>query len=353
MEQVVAHVGEAAGLTAYGGHAVWSQLDRATGRWQLRQWHAGHVSRLPVSERGVPFDADAGPDAHGRPVLVYSRCRLDPASSYPGVYYGTADWTFAEGCDIFQTDLTSGRSHRLGAASSRAGSETTPSIWRGSLAFARQGAHRGFARVLIRSGRHTARKPGGTLYAAIPGRHSVPAAAPDSLDLGRRALTFIRLVDDTGASGNDDRAWELWIDSRRSDNAVEVATGGTGECDRSVLMSPNAVGLGAQWLDSTGGCAMSGGPPERSTALAFDWATRNTMQASPQPFATGLAHDGRTTWLLRAHPVPLYSYETGATIDGNPGTCSGGAASCELVRATGLAFSPVTDPVECVRCRRR
>ena len=53
MGQVVANVGEAAGLTAYGGHVVWSQRDPATGRWQLRQWHAGHVSRLAVSERGV------------------------------------------------------------------------------------------------------------------------------------------------------------------------------------------------------------------------------------------------------------------------------------------------------------
>ena len=335
-EQVVAKVGEAAGLTAYGGHVVWSQRDPATGRWQLRQWHAGHVSRLAVSERGVPFDADAGPDAHGRPVLVYSRCRLDPAGTSPGVYYATADWTFAEGCDIFETDLTTGRSHRLGAVSSRSGSETTPSIWRGSLAFARHGAHRGFARVLIHGGRRTARQPAGTLYAAIPGRPK-PAAAPDSLDLGPRVLTFIRLVDDTGASGNDDRAWELWIDSRRSHNAVEPATGGTGECNKRVLISPNAVGLGAQWLYSTGGCGMFAVPPERSDAFAFDWATRSTTQASPQPFAAGLARDGQSTWLLRAQPFPLYVYDTGETIDGNPTTCSSGA--CELVRATGLAFA--------------
>src|SRR5690349_25119494 len=80
---VVAQVPGATGLTAYAGHVVWSQPDPATGRWRLMQWHDGRVTRLAVGSRRVSFDADAGPDARGHPVVVYSRCRHEP----PYVYY--------------------------------------------------------------------------------------------------------------------------------------------------------------------------------------------------------------------------------------------------------------------------
>jgi hypothetical protein len=46
-EEVVAQVPGATGLTACGGHVVWSRPDPATGLWTLEQWHAGRVSRLP------------------------------------------------------------------------------------------------------------------------------------------------------------------------------------------------------------------------------------------------------------------------------------------------------------------
>src|SRR4051812_34769036 len=77
-EQVVATLPGAMGLSAYGGHVIWSQPDAATGRWRLMQWHAGRITRVAVGERSVPFDADAGPDVRGRAIAVFSRCGNDP-----------------------------------------------------------------------------------------------------------------------------------------------------------------------------------------------------------------------------------------------------------------------------------
>jgi hypothetical protein len=351
-EEVVAPAPGATGLTAYGGHVVWSQPDPATGLWQLEQWHAGHVARLPVAERAVPFDADAGPDARGRPVVVYSRCRHEPAGGSPrGVYFGTGVWSLARGCDIFETSLRSGTSRRLREISTASASETTPSIWRGAIAFARRGPRQHFARVLLhRPGHRRALPlPGGTRYAPWRGQSRPPSGAPDAMDLGPRVLAFVWLVTDSPVAGLDERGWELWLDSRRSSNQLEAATGGSGECDFRGLASPNAVGLGASWLRSTGGCQTPDSPPERSVALAFDWSSHVASQASPEPFAVALARDGATTWLLRA---PGFVHPGQPPFVVNPQTCED-ASACVLVRANGLHYGPADESVPCSWCGSR
>jgi hypothetical protein len=65
-------------VSAYGGVAVWSAFDPASKTYRLRAYRGGHVSDVPVPPRRSPFDADVGPDATGQPVVVYSRCRVDP-----------------------------------------------------------------------------------------------------------------------------------------------------------------------------------------------------------------------------------------------------------------------------------
>src|SRR4051812_32830917 len=136
-DTVLAPAPDTAGITAYGGHVVLSRLDPATSKWSLVRWHGGTVDVLPVAPRSVPFDADAGPDADGNPVVVYSRCATDPVLQ-PASLSPSVDWQKARGCDVYELPLTGEAvEHKLTAASSRTKSETTPSIWRGGVAFAR------------------------------------------------------------------------------------------------------------------------------------------------------------------------------------------------------------------------
>jgi len=104
----------------------------------------GVVDVLPVAQRSVPFDADAGSDAAGDPVVVYSRCAREPANpsaSPGGADFGagpSADWQNARGCDVYELPLTGALAERkLTAASSKTQFETTPSMWRGGLVVAR------------------------------------------------------------------------------------------------------------------------------------------------------------------------------------------------------------------------
>src|SRR3954454_2934799 len=64
----------AVAMSAAAGHVVFS---RAAGKdvYQLVEWSAaGGLRVLPVGTRTAPFDADAGLDRHGRPVVTFSTC---------------------------------------------------------------------------------------------------------------------------------------------------------------------------------------------------------------------------------------------------------------------------------------
>ena len=335
-EQVVTQAPGAAGLTAYAGHVVWSQPDLASSRWRLMQWHAGHVSRLPVADRGVPFDADAGPDARGRPVVVYSRCRIDP----PDAYYAAADWSQAAGCDVYELALGGGRPHRLAAISTRSASETTPSIWRGEIAFARRGRRESTARLLLYdlARRRTRRLPAGRKRE--PGSfasHGPTHAAVSQIDLGPRAVAFVWLLDDGNAPGIDAREWDVRVDSTRSGLVRDLGEGGAGECDFREPLSPNVIGREVQYLASVSGCGEQGGTPESTFVVAYDLASGDTSRATPTQFALGLARDGATTWLLRGAGAPVPGPQPAVR---NPVTCAQSPTPCELVRARGLTFSP-------------
>jgi hypothetical protein len=329
---VVAQVPGATGLTAYAGHVVWSQPDPATGRWRLMQWHDGRVTRLAVGSRRVSFDADAGPDARGHPVVVYSRCRHEP----PYVYYTAPDWSLASGCDLYETSLVHGTTQRIRAVSTRAASETTPSIWRGSIAFARRGPRSPFARLLLYDRVHhrISVLAGGTEHADAR-RPSSRSGAPSALDLGPRAVAFNWLLDDPLAGGNDGREWQLWIVSRRSGRSRELDTGLIGECGSVLLNSPNAVGLGAEWIASSNACGMDGGIHEYSDIVSYHWSRGETTHVRTDPFGVALTRDGATEWLLSTPGVPQVDYPSGQAIPVDPGTCVGPGLSCSLVRVTG------------------
>jgi hypothetical protein len=124
------------GLRAYGGLVVWSAR-RGDGGWALMQWRRGHVTRVPVAGRDVPFDADVGPSVTGRPVVTYSRCVVDPDGAPEGLQLAP-DWNHSRGCRIYVYDPHTRRERRAALPRPAGSSDTTPTIWRGELAFVRR-----------------------------------------------------------------------------------------------------------------------------------------------------------------------------------------------------------------------
>lgn len=107
------------------GRVLYSDFDAATARYRLVAHDGARELAVPVAPQPEPFDADIGTDTAGRPAVVVSICgRPAGADRRSG------------GCDLFV--------HRLGTAGLRAvtnantpDSETSPTIFRGRIAFAR------------------------------------------------------------------------------------------------------------------------------------------------------------------------------------------------------------------------
>jgi len=118
-------------LAAAEGWRAWA-APTARGRWQLvTRAPDGTIQAANINTFGAPPDPSisqtsfAGPDR--RIVAVYSRCQGASAT---------------KGCDIFQYDLGAGSERKLTRLSTTAGSETAPSIYMQSYAFARRGGPR-------------------------------------------------------------------------------------------------------------------------------------------------------------------------------------------------------------------
>jgi hypothetical protein len=127
-------------VSAYGGSVAWSEYDRASGRYTLMRRVRGETAAVPVPTRGVPFDVDLGPDAHGNVTAVYSRCRIEPGRGDPAVRQwaaGTPQWSSGRGCDLYRFTFAGGRETRISAASTPDASEFLPTISGRYVAFAR------------------------------------------------------------------------------------------------------------------------------------------------------------------------------------------------------------------------
>ena len=254
-ERVLAPVGNDSALSAYGGWVVWSEFT-ASGRWALTGWHDGRTLRLPVATREVPFDADVGPDLHGTPVITYSRCDQEPLGGSGFVSpNGLPVWSQAGGCRIYELNPATGRTRRLHVPGERGDSDTTPSRWRGSLAFARTRDNAQESRVLIwslRSGRLRQLRrgdfPRGCGSTAGCSAND-PVGAVQQLDLGARVAAFLWQVQAPAVSGVGP-GWELFSDTLSDGRRALLASGASsGTCGAGHPVSPNADGLNV-WFDS-------------------------------------------------------------------------------------------------------
>jgi hypothetical protein len=127
-DAVIATVERPTTVDAYAGRAVWSAWDPAIRAYRLTEHVDGHVRTVPVAPNRVPFDVDLGPDARGRTLAVYSRCRRPPIATW--VLNGR------RGCDLHLYDFARARERRLTRANSDA-DEYWPTVWRSRIAFTR------------------------------------------------------------------------------------------------------------------------------------------------------------------------------------------------------------------------
>ena len=195
-DELIATVARPTTISALDGRIVWSDYDPAVKRYFLTQRLNGVTSRLPVGARSVPFDLDLGPDADGKPVAAYSRCRRDPPprNRPRGAIAQLPEWRLGRGCDLYLYSFEQGREVLVRFASSRAASEFLPTVWTDRIAFARvferrrgRAGRRAFLysrpnSLFTSQGRrgHTRRLPGGPRTG--PG--------PTALDLATRRLAF-------------------------------------------------------------------------------------------------------------------------------------------------------------------
>lgn len=190
-EQSLADTVRRAKVAGYGDTLAWSRWEAATSRYRLVvRVGDGEPLLAPVAGRRLPFDVDVGPDAAGRSVVVYSRCRREPdtrrpADAYSTFYGGAPAYFKASGCDLYRYAPAERREARLDAVSSGSASEYMPSLWRGSIAFARRDeAGRRAPRLYVRraGARRSARLPAGRSVVADDG--------PVSLDLRGHRLAY-------------------------------------------------------------------------------------------------------------------------------------------------------------------
>lgn len=144
-EPPLATVDAATPLSAGSGWLVWSAPEGS--QWVLMAYHAGSVVRLPVPPRAQPFDASVGTDVAGLPVVTFSRCARTPRMRTVGEQGGSGgallEPASGAGCRIRVLELTDGAEIKPPIPAPAGVSDTTPSIWRGQIVFARHAPSHG------------------------------------------------------------------------------------------------------------------------------------------------------------------------------------------------------------------
>jgi hypothetical protein len=144
----------------------------------------GVVTVFRIPSRGIAFDVDVGPDEHGRQVAVYSRCAREPVPYAGG---GLSLYRTGGRCRLYELQLASGRERRLRTPTERSGSDFSPTIWRGRLAWAH--ATDKTVAIMVKEGGKTRR-----LRAGTPSNErlsGVPSSGVRGLDLRGSRLSLV------------------------------------------------------------------------------------------------------------------------------------------------------------------
>jgi hypothetical protein len=302
-DELVAQSFGTAQVKAHDGRVVWSSQARPGGRWRLWTSYAGRVEPVPgVRSRGMPFDVDVGPDANGRTVAVYSRCRRD--SDAAAVGGRQANFSAARGCDVFLYDFRSRRERRLAATRAEGGSEYLPTIWGRRVAFVRiHERRRGLAGVLphiyvydlARGTTRVLRAGGRGVYVNVGSAEDPDwfgGAGPTAMDLRGRTLAVgweahVRRCGSAASSALIDRA-EIWLLAADGRGRTRAAAG----C-YSPVFSPQLAGRHLYFASDRG-----------RAVTRFEISTRGTRVAQTERGISSFARDGRLTYYESTPPAP-------------------------------------------------
>ncbi|MDA0171954.1 hypothetical protein OJ998_22830 [Solirubrobacter taibaiensis] len=234
--EVLATVPGAERLSAYDGWIVLSVAGPDQQR-RLVTWHDGVVAPLNVRPNPDIFDHDVGPDTHGRPTVVYSRCVRRP-----------------RGCDLFAVTLGEGVERRLPVSRART-SEFAPAIWGDMLVFGRRAAGRRRADVVLtQAGRPVRRLGVGTLPSPCADVESCEGPGegfPSESDLGPEIVAYNwRLVGGNAIFGDSSELRVARLDGRRA--RIAAVGWGDGTCGAG-MSTPSVAGTGVRYGRSSCG----------------------------------------------------------------------------------------------------
>jgi hypothetical protein len=302
----IADVSTDVAMSAGQGWLVWSVP--VAGGWGLDGYHHGQISRLPVAPRPQPFDVNVGTDSRGTPVATFSRCERAPE-----VYEEQIAAVAGSGCRIYMLNLATDRESRLPIPASRGVSDTTPSMWHGSVAFARDSpSHGEIQQVMLWSPQHprmltTLRH--GAVPSHCPGARDGCAGTPQrgsvaALSSNGEVVTYLWRVSGPGVIGEG--AWEVRLDDlatgRSSIAAVgsgsEACTGPTEGVENSHPGAPLATGDGVVFplLQIYGYCYRK----FVSSLVGLRYGAANPISGQLPGNVLAIARDGSTVYALTA-----------------------------------------------------
>jgi hypothetical protein len=304
-DTVVAELERPSQIRSYAGMQALSAYDGSA--YRLAVLRQGRMELLPVAPSQAPFDVDIGPDRNGRPQLVYTRCRVERR-------YTAMGRNESEGCDLVTLSLGGGGGERpVRGASTPDGNEFAPTLWRGSLAFARNVPGRELPLVYLRDlraprGRPSVRLPSiarrtrtrGILELELSGRH-----------LGEIVFsaghTEVRLVD---------------VRDRSVRRLARTGVGEGGQYFAGIGFAGGHVAWAAQWI--------GGGGSVRPGIYRYDLATGRLLRA---PHPTGAMS---IVGLALTDPHTAHLTDSSPTDDG-----CGVGRRCQVIRTGPLRFRPV------------
>ena len=328
--QPIATLDERVPISALGDHVAYSV--REAGGYRLTVARDGVVSTLPIAPRSAPFDVDLGTDAAGAVVATFSRCAA-PDGPWNG-----------RGCRLRVVDLASGRERAIGVPVVAGASDTSPSMWRGRVVFARnvRAERHDIDQIRYKApGRRIRSLPHGVAPSRCPYRTGCRGLTVrgdvQGMDLGARLAAFrwfIQAPAVIGHGGTEVRAVRLSTGRSALVGAGFVGEVCTGSTDALEPLVPAVDGFRVFFGEIATECYK-----QQAFLVGADARTRRGTEGALRGTVIELARGGGALYALRA-PTPEGE---------RPPVCDAPGAPCVLERvkvpALTIARRPPSSPV--------